>query len=86
MYSITTFIARLKLRKIVLLKKFFSQNTDRLSLNQLKNMSDFVHYYLLQCWKIELCPDFKIIRNKVRPLRKDMCESSLQYCIEYNII
>ncbi|KAH0955867.1 hypothetical protein HN011_006367 [Eciton burchellii] len=43
-------------------------------LDQLENTFDFVRECLLECWaeNPELRPDFKSIRNKLRPLRKGM--------------
>ncbi|KAI4500683.1 hypothetical protein M0802_004275 [Mischocyttarus mexicanus] len=43
-------------------------------LEQLENTFDFVRECLLECWgeDPENRPDFKIIRNKLRPLRKGM--------------
>ncbi|XP_015172076.1 PREDICTED: guanylate cyclase 32E isoform X2 [Polistes dominula] len=43
-------------------------------LEQLENTFDFVRDCLLECWAEdpESRPDFKIIRNKLRPLRKGM--------------
>ncbi|KAK2576984.1 hypothetical protein KPH14_011947 [Odynerus spinipes] len=43
-------------------------------LDQLENTFDFVRECLLECWAEdpESRPDFKIIRNKLRPLRKGM--------------
>ncbi|KAJ8681433.1 hypothetical protein QAD02_017220, partial [Eretmocerus hayati] len=43
-------------------------------LDQLENCFDFVRECLLECWleNPEARPDFKVIRNKLRPLRKGM--------------
>ncbi|XP_043474610.1 guanylate cyclase 32E isoform X1 [Leptopilina heterotoma] len=43
-------------------------------LGQLENNFDFIRDCLIECWSEdpELRPDFKIIRNKLRPLRKGM--------------
>ncbi|CAB0035080.1 unnamed protein product [Trichogramma brassicae] len=43
-------------------------------LDQLENSFDFVRDCLIECWdeNPEARPDFKVIRNKLRPLRKGM--------------
>ncbi|OXU27316.1 hypothetical protein TSAR_008171 [Trichomalopsis sarcophagae] len=43
-------------------------------LDQLENCFDFVRDCLLECWaeNPDFRPDFKVIRNKLRPLRKGM--------------
>ncbi|XP_035734350.1 guanylate cyclase 32E-like isoform X1 [Vespa mandarinia] len=61
-----------------ILKKIITRNTTnppyRPPLEQLENTFDFVRDCLLECWAEdpENRPDFKIIRNKLRPLRKGM--------------
>lgn len=61
-----------------LLKRLIDTGTDiepfRPPLDQLENCFDFVRDCLIECWSEdpENRPDFKIIRNKLRPLRKGM--------------
>ncbi|XP_011254353.1 guanylate cyclase 32E [Camponotus floridanus] len=61
-----------------ILKKIIAKDSGtppfRPPLNQLENTFDFVRECLLECWaeNSELRPDFKMIRNKLRPLRKGM--------------
>ncbi|XP_071628567.1 guanylate cyclase 32E [Temnothorax longispinosus] len=62
-----------------ILKKVIARDSEispfRPPLDQLENTFDFVRDCLLECWaeNPELRPDnFKIIRNKLRPLRKGM--------------
>ncbi|XP_070160139.1 guanylate cyclase 32E [Polyergus mexicanus] len=60
-----------------ILKKIIARDSGtpfRPSLDQLENTFDFVRDCLLECWaeNPELRPDFKMIRNKLRPLRKGM--------------
>ncbi|XP_020284969.1 guanylate cyclase 32E isoform X2 [Pseudomyrmex gracilis] len=60
-----------------LLKKVIARDGTspfRPPLEQLENIFDFVRECLIDCWaeNPEMRPDFKIIRNKLRPLRKGM--------------
>ncbi|XP_050465649.1 guanylate cyclase 32E isoform X2 [Cataglyphis hispanica] len=60
-----------------ILKKIIARDSGtpfRPPLDQLENTFDFVRDCLLECWaeNPELRPDFKMIRNKLRPLRKGM--------------
>ncbi|KAK1134116.1 hypothetical protein K0M31_011898 [Melipona bicolor] len=61
-----------------ILKKIIAREPDtepfRPPLNQLENCLQFVRACLTECWAEdpEIRPDFKIIRNKLRPLRKGM--------------
>ncbi|XP_066598424.1 guanylate cyclase 32E [Prorops nasuta] len=61
-----------------ILKKVISKEPEkppyRPPLDQLENTFDFVRECLIECWaeEPEHRPDFKIVRNKLRPLRKGM--------------
>ncbi|XP_043253868.1 guanylate cyclase 32E [Colletes gigas] len=61
-----------------ILKKVIAREPEvkpfRPPLDQLENCFHFVHECLKECWAEdpETRPDFKIIRNKLRPLRKGM--------------
>ncbi|XP_024220627.1 guanylate cyclase 32E [Bombus impatiens] len=61
-----------------ILKKVIAREPDtepfRPPLNQLENCFHFVRACLMECWAEdpETRPDFKIVRNKLRPLRKGM--------------
>ncbi|XP_011686974.1 PREDICTED: guanylate cyclase 32E isoform X2 [Wasmannia auropunctata] len=61
-----------------ILKKVIARDSEispfRPPLNQLENTFDFVRDCLLQSWteNPDFRPDFKMIRNKLRPLRKGM--------------
>ncbi|XP_044015462.1 guanylate cyclase 32E-like isoform X2 [Aphidius gifuensis] len=61
-----------------ILKRIIDSGPDidlfRPPLDQLENCFDFVRDCLVECWSEdpENRPDFKIIRNKLRPLRKGM--------------
>ncbi|XP_054008171.1 guanylate cyclase 32E [Hylaeus anthracinus] len=61
-----------------ILKKVIAREPEvkpfRPPLDQLENCFHFVHDCLRECWAEdpEIRPDFKIIRNKLRPLRKGM--------------
>ncbi|KAG6800192.1 guanylate cyclase 32E [Apis mellifera caucasica] len=61
-----------------ILKKVIGRETGtepfRPPLNQLENCFHFVRDCLIECWAEdpEARPDFKIVRNKLRPLRKGM--------------
>ncbi|XP_011145363.1 guanylate cyclase 32E [Harpegnathos saltator] len=61
-----------------ILKKVIAKDPEtsafRPPLEQLENTFDFVRDCLLECWaeNPDYRPDFKIIRNKLRPLRKGM--------------
>ncbi|XP_071577574.1 guanylate cyclase 32E [Temnothorax nylanderi] len=61
-----------------ILKKVIARDSEispfRPPLDQLENTFDFVRDCLLECWaeNPQLRPDFKMIRNKLRPLRKGM--------------
>ncbi|XP_067205075.1 guanylate cyclase 32E [Linepithema humile] len=61
-----------------ILKKIIAKDPGttpfRPPLDQLENTFDFVRDCLLECWaeNPDLRPEFKIIRNKLRPLRKGM--------------
>ncbi|XP_077268388.1 guanylate cyclase 32E isoform X2 [Temnothorax americanus] len=61
-----------------ILKKVIARDSEispfRPPLDQLENTFDFVRDCLLECWaeNPELRPDFKLIRNKLRPLQKGM--------------
>ncbi|XP_032675177.1 guanylate cyclase 32E isoform X2 [Odontomachus brunneus] len=61
-----------------ILKKVIARDPEappfRPPLEQLENTFDFVRDCLLECWaeNPDYRPDFKVIRNKLRPLRKGM--------------
>ncbi|XP_076182973.1 guanylate cyclase 32E [Ptiloglossa arizonensis] len=61
-----------------ILKKIIAREPElkpfRPPLEQLENCFHFVHDCLIECWAEdpEARPDFKIVRNKLRPLRKGM--------------
>ncbi|KAL0109405.1 hypothetical protein PUN28_014464 [Cardiocondyla obscurior] len=67
-----------ELSEAEILKKVIARDSGispfRPPLDQLENTFDFIRDCLLECWteSPELRPDFKMIRNKLRPLQKGM--------------
>lgn len=71
-FGITELTAPEILKRIIV--REMSLPPFRPSVDQLENCFDFVRDCLIECWAEdpESRPDFKIIRNKLRPLRKGM--------------
>ncbi|XP_024942197.1 guanylate cyclase 32E [Cephus cinctus] len=73
-FGVTQLSAPEILQRVITREIITAEPPYRPPLDQLENCFDFVRDCLIECWSEdpEDRPDFKVIRNKLRPLRKGM--------------